>query len=54
MRKKLALAVLTLAVVAGSVVPRLRAQGDEIQPHYNCFGGYGGGCGDSWIKNCYC
>jgi hypothetical protein len=54
MRKKLALALLAVAVAAGTVVPRVRAQTEVDQPHYNCFGGYGGGCGDSWIKNCYC
>jgi hypothetical protein len=54
MRKKLALAVLAVAVAMGSVVPRLRAQDEELVRHYNCFGGYDGTCGVTWIKNCYC
>ena len=53
MRKKIVLAALALAVAVGSVVPRLRAQ-TEIADGFNCFGGYGGGCGVTWIKNCYC
>ena len=55
MRRKLILALAAVGALCGAAGARVVSAQDAVdgQP-YNCFGGYGGGCGDSWIKNCYC
>jgi hypothetical protein len=57
MRRKLVLALAVIATLGSASFSYVKAQ-DEVDgagdKPYNCFGGYGGGCGDSWIKNCYC
>lgn len=56
MRRKLVLALAALATIGSASFTYVRAQTevDGGDKPFNCFGGYGGGCGDSWIKNCYC
>lgn len=55
MRRKLVLALAVLATLGSATFTYVSAQDDTaIDKPFNCFGGYGGGCGDSWIKNCYC